>query len=475
MDNLNWEKTLLGSVIYDPACYPEAQHLAPHDFEGCHKDIWRGITDLANRNALTERNLIEWLRTENKLVMLGDGQLLGEDYICSLSDTSDPNGIVEQARQVEEYATKRHIRELGYKIIGETANGKSSEDIIVDYTKRLMEMRRKVEDVMPIGALSAEFDERMQALIHGGTLRNWKPPLEALANKIGYLDQDDFVLIPGRPGWGKSSLLRSQSIETALHNDGVLMFNFENSKISYYNWAVAHITGIDSYKLKFPKRLSPAEMEQIDEAKKAINLLPIYIKDAGFNSLNDVINISRKLVLSKNIKVIMLDYLQLISGVGERYEQVLSAAQGLRNLAKELCVPIIAAAQLNREVDSRKDKRPQLGDIAYAGEQPSKHVWAPWIKQLSDSEYGAFPENRVGARVLTKDDARAVVIQLLILKNSNGPTGETGEIKWDKATDTYLALEEGWRRETPRVATASFAPAPKPVKEKKEKGTLWQR
>jgi replicative DNA helicase len=462
MNNLGWEKKLLGTILKDPSAFQEAQHLLPDDFQGGHKAIWQAMQVLNDRNSLTRGNVEELLRTNEKLDSIGDSQVAGSAYLQLLEGESDLPGLKVIIEEVEENATKRHIGTIGTELAYESRNGNSSRDIIERFTKRLMEVRRQLETVGTIGELVPEFEERLEKIRSNQFIGNWKPPVSALSDKIGYLEDQDFVLVPARPGMGKSSALRNWANESAVYNGKkVLVFNFENSRLAYAQWFISWYTGIDNFKLKFPKQLTPEEMELIEEAKKVMAAAPIFIKDAAFNTPTDIVNTARKMVLTHGINLIEVDYLQLISGVGDggKYESVLNAAQMLRNLSIELGVPIIAAAQLTKEIDKRDGggAKPTLGDIAYAGEQPSKHVWAPWAVKLEPQMYGLFPENRVGDQVRVGKDARVVVIKYLVLKNSNGPTGETSDIAWDRATDRFCTLEEGWRAS---IQTDSKTPKP---------------
>jgi len=229
LNGIGWERSVIGTVLADPATMEIAVDLAPQDFTGSHKIIWRHIVALHQRSALEPRALIEALRAAKELDTLGadlNNEVHGEDYLRYCFEFRGGQ-IEEYVRQVAESATRKQLREAAALIAADCVDGNaSSDDLLDEAERRIMALRRARTTVgSTIGQITNAFMSRMSGMISGDIKPAFEIRLQALKDVITYIDQSDFVLIAGRPGDGKSSYLRFEAFYKAKAGIPGLIFN----------------------------------------------------------------------------------------------------------------------------------------------------------------------------------------------------------------------------------------------------------
>jgi len=450
-----WEETVIGSVLVDHGCIPETSHLSPGDFVvESNKEIWKTILEVQKSGIVTMRTVTETMRENGTLDTIGSIKNRGEAYLEYLKGRADPLSIITSADKVEELSLKRQIGHYAALMSADTKNGKKPEEIIALYTQKLISLRRrKHENAMAIGEMLPEFDERFEGLRQGNMTKvPWYFRIQAIQKIVDFVDQGDFVIIPSRPGGGKSTILRYEALHTAMDGNGVLVLNFENPHDYFMINSLAMLTGINNAKIRDPRNLSEQELEAVAEARGKIINLPLYIKDMGIETIDEVTMFIRsELARHEDIKIIQLDYLQLIRGADSgKYEVVLQAAQQLRSIAQETGIPVIVTSQLKREgynQSAPRGKRPTMADILYAGEQAAKKIVAPYSQEATESDLMKFPENvDKGGAFVGMDKIVVDVIKFAVLKNSIGKTGDTEEVAYHKHTNDFKTLPREWRR-----------------------------
>jgi replicative DNA helicase len=447
-----WELAVIGTVLSDPTTMEVAQELQPQDFTGGLSAVWRHILALHQRGALEKRALIESLRAAGELDFLGDADLQGEVFIDKILE-SKGGQIEEYVTQVADLATRRQLREAA-AIIAADAVGKSEHSIdeILDEAERRVMALRRTRSVtgVTIKQIITAFMPRLDGMRSGAIVPYWTPRCQAVKDIIDYVDQNDFVLIAGRPGTGKSSYLRYEAFFRSKERMTGLIFNLENTESEYAKSFISIETGIDSQKLRNPKQLSVAELERVKEAARGLLSCPLEIVTLGAPSIAEIERIARARIRSLDPKYIMIDYIQLITnGLENKVTDVSLTSQTIRGMAMKnrLNMPIICAAQLSREIERRGSRSdPQLADLRESGalEQDATIVIFPredWHNP-SPPEIAQFPEN-VGPQGHVLPKIRAVPIRFHVLKNRNGPIGLSERVKWCKATGTYQTLVQG--------------------------------
>ena len=254
------------------------------------------------------------------------------------------------------------------------------------------------------------------------------------------LDGDGLFLLEDMTVTHNSSLIRAEAFRAAMNGKKVVIFNLENSEIEYARYLIAHVTGIDTWKLRKPKDLTEHEVAQVREAVALLKSLPIRVVSMGSPSVHEIIRTARKLV-SQGFEVIFVDYIQLIKNhIDNEVQDISMSSSLLRGFALKYNTPVIAAAQLNRELTKRtQGAEPQLSDLRGSGslEQDALIVIFTTLLDVDEQTLRNFPQNILpnGQFVV-----RAQPMRLYVKKNRNGPVGRTDPILWDKSVNRFNAL-----------------------------------
>ena len=309
-----------------------------------------------------------------------------------------------------------------------------------------------------------------RALNSGGHLSGFTTGLESLNAKIGGLHKSDLMIVAGRPGMGKSSLATNIAFAAARRfirdvEDGiepeksagapVALFSLEMSSDQLATRILAEESGISSENLRMGK-ISQQEFRQLARAAAELQSLPLYIDDTPGLTIAALRARARRLKRQKGIGIVVVDYLQLLQGSGKgsagdnRVQEISEISRGLKQLAKELNVPVIALSQLSRAVEQREDKRPQLSDLRESGsiEQDADMVLFIYredyylaAKQPAEDhpDFAAWQEE------MGRAYGRAEVI---VAKQRHGSTGKV-RLKFDSRITKFSdAVDEGYLPET---------------------------
>jgi replicative DNA helicase len=304
-----------------------------------------------------------------------------------------------------------------------------------------------------------------RALNSGGHLSGFTTGLESLNGKIGGLHKSDLIIVAGRPGMGKSSLATNIAFAAAQRfirdaEDGiepeksagapVALFSLEMSADQLATRILAEESGISSENLRMGK-ISQQEFRHLARAAAELQSLPLYIDDTPGLTIAALRTRARRLKRQKGIGIVVIDYLQLLQGTGKssndnRVQEISEISRGLKQLAKELNVPVIGLSQLSRAVEQREDKRPQLSDLRESGsiEQDADIVLFIYredyylaAKQPADDhpDFAAWQEEMARAY------GRAEVI---VAKQRHGSTGKV-RLKFDSRITKFSdAADEGY-------------------------------
>jgi replicative DNA helicase len=320
-------------------------------------------------------------------------------------------------------------------------------------------------------ATRAAVEQAERALNSGGHVSGVTTGLESVNAKMGGLHNSDLLILAGRPGMGKTSLATNIAYNCARRlvrdrEDGipdeksigaaVVFFSLEMSADQLATRILAEQSGISSENLRMGK-ISQADFRNLARAAQELESLPLYIDDTPGLTIAALRTRARRLKRQRGIGLIVVDYLQLLTGsakaAGEnRVQEISEISRGLKTLAKELGLPVLALSQLSRQVESREDKRPQLSDLRESGS----------IEQDADIVLFVFREEYyVAAREPKKpvdgDDAKAWeahdqwsrdmegvfgTCELLVAKQRHGSTGRV-RLKFEAKITKFSDLDEG--------------------------------
>ena len=480
MDNNQYEKLLIGTIISDPPSIAEALDITQQDFSiPQHRLIWNKVYELASRGTLSHRSLTEALH--DNLNTFGSAEHKGEDYLSELEQLADLPGLVEYAIQVKEASAKHRMIEMGADLISQSRNGHSSDEILQEHIKQLLLLQAKQsKDIRPIGSYFGEVNNKLEQSLSNNQVQGWMVPLTAMNRTVYTLQDTDFALVVGETGTGKTHFARYNAFETALRGQVAGILSFENTPQETVSWGWAYLSGVNHSRLLYPQKLTRSDKEKLEETKDKLKSLPLYIEELGIANSQKTVDMCRRFKLQHpEATLIVIDGIYLVQGKNDTFETISNFTQTLRSLAQEIHTPLICTTQFRKKNKGESDdKKRGLNDIFYAGEKAARTVWSLSKVKMTGGMSARFPNNLFNSRLLPEDNLNTIVITVDTLKNTNGPTGNSDQVAWDKTCNHFLSLELEWNKtvvtqemieQNEKVMSTypSFTSAPKPVKAKK--------
>lgn len=366
------EEAVLGSILLNPeALYEVLAFLKPDDFFIVrHAWIWEAILNLHER-----RDPIDYLTLVNELEQQGRlAEIGGAAYVLSLiNKTPSALNAAGYGRIVERMAIRRRLLDAAGRIARVAHSEETDiEDVIGEAEKAIFEVteRRLTRELVPIkDVASAYFDHVSLLARHQEDVMGVPTGFVDLDRLLGGLQKSDLLIIAARPGMGKSSWLNSVVLNAARNRQRVALFSLEMSNEQLVQRFISADTRIPSHKLR-EGRLDERDWAQFVAATQGIGELPIYLDDTPALSTQELRTKARRLYLEYGLDLILVDYLQLMTTPfrsENRVQEISYISRSLKQLARELNVPVVAAAQLSRAVEQRTDKRPLLSDLRESG------------------------------------------------------------------------------------------------------------
>jgi replicative DNA helicase len=412
------EKSILGAILLDNFAYNEAaEHLKPEDFSlDSHRRIYTRMQDLAESSrAIDLITLVEELDRRKELQAIGDAA-----YISGLLDgVPDRPSIEHYVKIVRDKALLRGLIHTASAAISRAAEqSDTAEEILNDTEASIFELSEKRIGRGFMGVLDIVKDSfgSVDALLQRGQrITGLETHYTDLDEMTSGFQKSDLVILAARPSMGKTSLAMNIAENAAIEDKKVVgMFSLEMSREALLLRLLCSQARVNSHKMRTGS-LWREDMQKVVHAMEQLAHAPIFIDDTPGITLSEMRAKARRLKQSQgSLDLLIVDYLQLMTGGGRRYEnrtqEVSAISRGLKALAKELEVPVIALSQLSRAPESRGgDHRPQLADLRESGS----------IEQDADLVMFIFREE-----VYNQDDpALQGVAELLIAKQRNGPTG----------------------------------------------------
>jgi replicative DNA helicase len=373
--SLESERAVLGAIILeDKAIFAATEVLTIDDFylEG-HREIFRAMLGLAEEETSIDLvTLREELRRRNKEEAAG-----GAAYLAAMTDGL-PRGlnVGHYAKTVREKATARQLIQLSNELMSRCYEGEERPAEILEKTEsRIFQIAaREIKGgFQPARELAdAAYKEIEDAARHKRLVAGIDTGFTELNRMTGGFHNQNLVVVAARPGLGKTSLCLNIACHAALKNGKrVGIFSLEMSKPEIMKRMISSESEVEAHRMQ-SGYLSRDDWERIGRATAGLSEAPIYIDDSANLTMLQVRAKAQRLALEHGLDLLVVDYLQLVSGSSRRYEnrtqEVTEISRGLKNLAKELDIPVIAASQLNREVEKRSgNRRPQLSDLRESG------------------------------------------------------------------------------------------------------------
>jgi replicative DNA helicase len=468
--NVEAEQALLGAILYDNAAFERlGDHLqGRHFFEPFHQRLFESIETHIRKGQLAEPILLaEQFARDPAFEELG-----GVRYLADLVDRAPPAANApDYARAVYDLALRRDLIRIG----GEIAQQATQGDPELSARDQIEAAEQQLYALAETGGISQGFVTFADAL-HGavtmaaeahsrdGGLAGLSTGLTDMDAKIGGLHPSDLVILAARPSMGKSTLAVNIGFDVARNYawepqpDGskktvrggvVAFFSLEMSAEQLALRMLSEVSGVSGDRLR-KGEIDASEFGRIRDAALEIQDAPFYIDDTGGITLAKLTARARRLKRMVGLDLLIIDYLQLITMGGSksdnRVQEVSAITMGLKALAKELHVPVIALSQLSRQVENREDKRPQLSDLRESGSIEQDADMVMFIYR--ESYYLSRAEPREGTeehfRWQEQMDQVRGVAEVIIGKQRHGPIG-TVRLSFNEDTTKFGNLAHSGR------------------------------
>lgn len=413
------EQSLIGAILLSDKVLSDVLTVVKADdfYDERHKIIFDSICNLYdNHKPVDLLTLTAELKSVKKLKDIGGAPYLAEltNFVPTASHAKAYAEIIERA------STRRKLIQAGTEIANKAYEEDNNVSTLVgEAEKKLFEVSDKIvkSDYRPMGALLTDALDRIEELRKNkGALRGLKTGFRDLDEKTAGLQKGDLIIVGARPAMGKTTFAQNLAYNVAsINNKGVLFFSMEMAANEIVDRMVSDVSGVNNWHMR-TGNLSGDEYSNIVDAMGEMDEIPIYIDDSSSMTVMELRNKARRAKHDHDIGLVIVDYLQLIQGSdrykGQRVQEVTEISRGLKILARELEIPVIALAQLSRNVTGRDNPRPILSDLRESG---SIEQDADLVMFLHRPDY--YHQN-------DDDFVETHITELLIAKHRHGAIGK---------------------------------------------------
>ena len=417
---LDVEESVLGAMLLEASCVDQAmEELSPSCFyDPKHRKIFEAMSSL-----VIEHTPVDFITVSSKLKEKGDLEMVGGSVV--LADLSQKVGsaahIEYYVKILKQKAIQRELITASYDILRDSFDDSIKVDDLIDnaQTRVYNAIQSNVrKDVQEIGSIINEAMADIEAAQNSTGLNGVPSGFVSIDRITQGWQKSDLIILAARPSVGKTAfslnLARNAAVE---HHMPVAFFSLEMSAIQLAKRLMTSESGLSADKIKGGSKLEPFEWEQLEFKLKALSSAPLYIDDTPSLQLMEFRTKAKNLVKNKGVRLIIVDYLQLMQGPGElkgmREQEVAAISRTLKATAKELNVPIIALSQLSRQAVQRQGGggKPQLSDLRESGS----------IEQDADMVIFIHRPDYIGLSENPEDRDKT---QIIIAKHRNGEVCE---------------------------------------------------
>ncbi len=450
--NIEAEAALLGALMIDNRLVGDVQMMLRQDhfFEDIHGRIFDAILKMADRNMVANPVTLRPMFDNDEAMR----ELGGAGYLAKLTGSGAALiGAKDFARQIYDLALLRELVSVGRVMVEGALDTSESIDPKGQIEAAEMALYTVAEAGGETGgtktfaqATKVALDMAEKAQNSGGGLSGITTGLDSLNARTGGLHHSDLVILAGRPGMGKTALATNIAFNTARRwlrdqDDGiaheksagarVAFFSLEMSADQLATRILAENSGISSESLRMGK-ITTSEFRNLARAAAELQTLPLFIDDTPALTIAALRTRARRMKRQHKIGLIVVDYLQLLQGSGNgrdgnRVQEISEISRGLKTLAKELDVPVLALSQLSRAVEQREDKKPQLSDLRESGsiEQDADIVLFVYREEYYvASQEPRDPDDPKHAEWMEKMSKVFGLAEVVIAKQRHGATGK---------------------------------------------------
>ena len=468
--NIEAEQQLLGAILTNNDIYDRVSSLvrAEHFFEPVHRRIFDIAAARIQKNALASPVTLKAFMEEDA----GLKELGGPAYLVRIAGAAIASYAArDYAQMIYDLAVRRDLIQLGRDISARAA----LVEVSSEPKEQIVEAEQRLYKLGEQGVAERGFQSFLRAVTEAvnianaayqrdGGLAGISTGLVDLDKKLGGLHPSDLVILAGRPSMGKTSLatniafniakaykrgLRSDGTEGTVNGGVVGFYSLEMSAEQLAARILSEASEVPSEQIRRGD-MTEQEFRRFVEAAKSLEACPLYIDDTPALPISQVAARARRLKRTHGLDVLMVDYLQLLRGTSKenRVQEVSEITQGLKAIAKELNIPVIALSQLSRQVENREDKRPQLSDLRESGS----------IEQDADVVMFVFREEYYVEREKPSDDKLEEMAkwqermeklhgkaEVVIGKQRHGPIGSV-ELSFEGRFTRFGNLVKPWQQ-----------------------------
>lgn len=412
---LEAEQALLGGLIVDPQRMDEVSHLVSADdfYRPDHARFFMMLRDMR-----ADGDFID-LVTVSDRVMRGNApdQYGGLSYVLALPDkVPSTANLAHYARIVRDKAVLRRVIRTSDELTGAAHDGTDNPGVLLDRASQLFASLAETHDRRDWSPVSTVVDEELVAIQErqskSATVHGVTTGFRALDDKLGGLRPSQLLILAARPAMGKTALVLNIAQRAAdQSNVTVGIFSLEMSRTELVSRMLCGLAMVEGDRVR-KGRLDDEDWVRMDAAGEMLRATSLFIDDTPGATIDDIRTKARRLQARKgDLGLLVIDYLQLMQGndpKASRQQQISDISRGLKILAKDLGVPVIALSQLNRDVEKREDKRPMISDLRESGA----------IEQDADVIMFIYRDE-----IYHPDSADKGVAEVIIAKQRSGPTG----------------------------------------------------
>ncbi len=409
LHNIGAEQQVIGSILADNRQFdPVSDLISVEDFaDGAHRMIFATVRDmLRDGKAVDIVTVAEALDRAGKLGDVGDLQYLGALVVGAVM----PENAAHYAALVRDKAQRRKLAEIGERLAAATELATSADELISETQKQLADMIDKSAgvEIKSFSALLGDFVGDLSERRDREEFQGLPTGVSDLDAKLNGLRAGELIIVAGRPAMGKTAFAMQIGVVNGVEKKNVLVFSLEMTAASLLERAVANTGKIELKAIK-SGRFNNDQWDRLEAKAMNLSNATVYIDSSTRLTVERLRSRARQQKARYGLDLIIIDYIQLMEAQGQsRNEQVSTITRGLKLLARELDVPVIALSQLSRKCDERTDKRPMKSDLRDSGaiEQDADVIMTVY----RDEEYNP------------NTDAKGIA-EIGVIKNREGETG----------------------------------------------------
>ena len=432
--DIEMERALLGALMINQNAIFEVADIVGIDsfYSGKHRTIYDAILSLyAKSEPIDIVTVSSKLKERKQIADIG-----GAGYLSELTgEAASPGSASHYAQIVQTKFVLRALLDAAAKI-GELGFQEDKDiEVVLDEAQAAVFSVSNSPMLRTFTAIKdelAEAWERLEKLQkHGSGIRGIPTGFPQLDNLLSGLQKSDLILLAARPSIGKTALALDIARQTAIkHGTSVGIFSLEMSSQQLVDRMLAAQSGVDSWRLRTGKISKDDEYDRLQAGIASLSEAPIYIDDKPSSTVLAMRSVARRLKMEKNLGLIIVDYLQLITptytrGSDSMVQQVTEISRALKTMARELDVPVLALSQLSREIEKRRG-RPRLSDLRDSGS----------LEQDADVVMFIHRDDK-----MNENSDRPGIAEILIEKHRNGPVGKV-DLRFDEQKTTFLSIDK---------------------------------